>query len=237
MWWATASCGSRAMRARSAARRVLPQGAGDDLPRGGVLQGLAACRPCDPGHGWRRGQRGQQHREDADPGIRGAGTCQHQEWPRRELRPVAGSRCGRAGDPAVSRTPATVSRWGPWVPALPPLRRPRQRRPAPQGQRQRRGQAQQTQHQPSARRPRERPGPPSAERLARGPAHTAGPALSPRAARAARRPPRAGAGDGDPPSPAGPPAAPGTGSAPVGACPFPCGVMASPWRGTAPSPA
>jgi hypothetical protein len=236
MWWATTSC-SRAMRARSAARRVLPQGAGDDLQRGRVLQGLAACRPCDPGHGRRRGQRGQQHREDADPGIRGAGTCQHQEWPRRELRSVAGSRCGRAGDPAVSRTPATVSRWGPWVPALPPLRRPRQRRPGAA----RPAAAWWTgtaDRAPAVRSPPLRTaGPPSAERPARGPAHTAGPALSPRAARAARRPPGAGAGRRRPAVSCRPARRARHRFRPRRCLSVPVRRDASPWRGTAPSPA
>jgi hypothetical protein len=60
------------------ARGVLEQRAGDDLPGGPVLNGLAARPPCDPGQGRRRGQRGQQHREDVDLGTSGAGECQHQ---------------------------------------------------------------------------------------------------------------------------------------------------------------
>ncbi len=63
------------------ASHVLEQGVGDGLPGGAVRQRLAAPPVGDPGHCGRRGQRGQQHDQDAFLGTRApdAGQRQHQE--------------------------------------------------------------------------------------------------------------------------------------------------------------
>lgn len=87
-----------------ASRGVLEQGACDDLSGGVVFARLAAGPARDPGPGCRRGQPGQQHRQECGLGVDGprAGESEQQERDGQKLGqvglPAAVLKCPRRAD-------------------------------------------------------------------------------------------------------------------------------------------
>ena len=89
------------------ASHVLDQGVGNALPGLAVHQRLAARPLRDPGQGGRRGQRRQQHGQDAFLGIRapggdGSGQRQHQERRGQGQRQELGRTPRGLGSPATA---------------------------------------------------------------------------------------------------------------------------------------
>ena len=97
MWWATTSCSSRAIRARSPRAVCSTRLPAMTSPGGAVLGGLAAGPPGGPGPRRRRAQRGQQHGEDPGLGAAGPASASTRNGSAEAPRPAAVSRCGRAG--------------------------------------------------------------------------------------------------------------------------------------------